>query len=65
MIIILTNYRPITCLHVMYKILSSIVTSRISPHIDANKIILNEHRGNGNNNYGTIDLLMINKNGDG
>ena len=49
----------------MYKILSSIVTSRISPHIDANKIIPNEHKGNGSNNYGTIDLLIINKYGDG
>ena len=37
-----SNYRPITCLPVMYKMLSNIVTSRMSRHINANKIILNE-----------------------
>ena len=57
----LSNYRPINCLPVMYKILSSIVTSRMSHHINANKIIPKEQKGNASNTYGTIDQLIMNK----
>ena len=56
-----SNYRPITCLPVMYKILPSIVTSRMSHHINANKIMPNEQKINASNAYGTIDQLIINK----
>ena len=56
-----SNYRLITCLLVMYKILSSIVTSQMSHHINANKIIPNEQKGNASNIYGTIDQLTINE----
>ena len=56
-----SNYRPITCLPIMYKILSSIVTFRMSHHINANKVIWNEQKGNASNTYGTIDQLIINK----
>ena len=45
----------------MYKILSSVVTSRMSHHINTSKIIPNEQKGNASNNYGTIDQLIINK----
>ena len=45
----------------MYKILWSIVTSRMPHHINANKIIPNEQKGNASNTYGTIDQLIINK----
>ena len=33
----------------------------MSRHINANKIILNEQKGNANNTYGTIDQLIISK----
>ena len=56
-----SNYTPMTCLPVMCKILSSIVTSRMSRHINANKILPNEQKGNASNTYGTIDHLIINK----
>ena len=56
-----SNYRPITCLPVMYNILSSIVTSRMPHHIDANKIILNEQKGKASNTYGSTDQHIINK----
>ena len=56
-----SNYRPITCLPVMYKILSSMVTSRMSHHFNPNKIIPNEQKGNASNTYGTIDQLTINE----
>ena len=45
----------------MYKMLSNIVTSRMSRHINANKVILNEQKGNANNTYGKIDQLIISK----
>ena len=45
----------------MCKILSSIVTSRTSHHINANKILPNEQKGNTINTYGTIDQLFIDK----
>ena len=41
--------------------MSSIVTSRISHHINAYKIIPNEQKGNASNTYGTINQLIINK----
>ena len=56
-----SNYWPTTCLPVVIKILSSIVTSWMSHHINANKIILNEKKGNRSNTYDTIDQLIINK----
>ena len=56
-----SNYRPVTCLPVMYKILSRIVTSGMSHHVNANKIIPNEQKGNASNIYGTIAQLIINK----
>ena len=33
----------------------------MSPHINANKIILNEQKGNASNTFDTIDQLIINK----
>ena len=56
-----SNYRPITCLPVMYKILTSILTSRMKHHIEANNIIPEEQKGCASNSYGTIDQLAINK----
>ena len=56
-----SNYRPITCLPIMYKILSSIITSRMTHHIDANNIIPAEQKGNASNTFGTIDQLIVNK----
>lgn len=56
-----SNYRPITCLPIIYKILTSIITSRMSHHIEAYNIIPPEQKGNASNTYGTIDQLIINK----
>ena len=58
----LSNYRPITCLSVMYKILSSIVTFQMFHHIDANKLIPNKRIiPNASNTYSKIIQLIINK----
>jgi len=56
-----SNYRPITCLPIVYKILTSIITSRMAHHIQANSIIPTEQKGNASNTFGTIDQLIINK----
>ena len=56
-----SNYRPITCFPIVYKILPSIVTSQISHYIDTNKIIPNERKGSAINIYGTIHQLITNK----
>jgi len=56
-----SNYRPITCLPIIYKILSSITTSRMKHHIDSNSLIPPEQKGCTSNTYGTIDQLSINK----
>ena len=56
-----SNYRPVTCLPIMYKIISSIVTSRLTHHITANNLIPTEQKGNASNTFGTIDQLIINK----
>ena len=45
----------------MYKIISSIVTSRLTHHITANNLIPAEQKGNAKNTFGTIDQLIINK----
>ena len=56
-----SNYRPITCLPIIYKIHTSVITSRITHHIETNNIIPPEQKGNSTNTFGTIDQLLINK----
>ena len=56
-----SNYRPITCLPIIYKILTSVITSRMNHHIQAFNIIPAEQKGNASNTFGTIDQLSINK----
>lgn len=56
-----SNYRPITCLPIIYKILSSIITCRLNDHISANNLIPKEQKGSASNTFGTIDQLIINK----
>ena len=56
-----SNYRPITCLPIIYKIQTSIITSRMNHHIATNNIIPQEQKGNSSNTFGTIDQLLVNK----
>ena len=54
------NYRPITCLPIVYKILSSILTSRMVEHLQTNNLIPEEQKGGIADCYGCIDQLIIN-----
>ena len=54
------NYRPITCLPVIYKITSSIITGRMKSHLEANKLIPEEQKGGISNCNGCVDQLLIN-----
>ena len=55
------NYRPITCLSTMYKILTSIVTERTCNFLDTNDILPSEQKGCKKGSYGCKDQLLINK----
>ena len=55
------NYRPITCLSTMYKLLTSILSDHIYQHLTENNLLPTEQRGCRKNSYGTKDQLLINK----
>lgn len=53
------NYRPITCLPTIYKLLTSILASKISAHIDAHNILATAQNGCRTGSRGTKELLLI------
>ena len=55
------NYRPITCLPTMYKILTSIITERTYTFLDQNNLLPAEQKGCRKGSYGCKDQLLINK----
>ena len=55
------NYRPITCLSTMYKILTSIVTEGTYNFLDTNNILPLEQKGCKKGTYGCKDQFLINK----
>jgi len=55
------NYRPITCLPTMYKILTRIITERTYIFLDTNKLLPPEQKGCKRGSYGCKDQLLINK----
>ena len=59
--IIPKNYKPITCLSTMYKILTSIVTERTYNFLDTNNILPSEQKDCKKGSYGCKDQLLINK----
>ena len=54
------NYRPITFLPTVYKILTSIVTERAYNFSDNNNILPTEQKGCKRGSYGCKDQLLIN-----
>ena len=55
------NYRPITCLSTMYKLITSISTERLYQFLDSNNILPEEQKGCKRGSYGCKDQLLINK----
>ena len=53
------NYRPITCLPVMYKILTTLMSERIYSHLQSNNILPEEQKGCRKKSRGCKDQLLI------
>ena len=55
------NYRPITCLSTMYKLLTSVLTDKIYSFLEGNNMFPLEQKGCKRGTYGCKDQLLINK----
>ncbi|KAI5727844.1 hypothetical protein M8J77_007609 [Diaphorina citri] len=53
------NYRPISCLSTMYKLLTSVIKSKIYAHVHQNNILAKEKNGVRPNANGTKELLIF------
>ena len=55
------NFRPITCLTTIYKLMTSILTERMYIFLSTNNILPNEQKGCKRNSYGCKDQLLIDR----
>ena len=53
------NYRPITCLPVIYKILTSLISERIYSYLQKNNILPEEQKGCRKKSRGCKDQLLV------
>lgn len=53
------NYRPITCLSTLYKIITSLITSKIYTHLEEKHIMSEEQKGCRKNSQGCKEQLVI------
>ena len=58
---IASNYRPITCLPLMWKLLTGVIADQIYGRIDQQKLLPEEQRGCRNRSRGTINFLYIDR----
>ena len=56
-----SNYRPITCLPIMYKVLTAMISDSIYKHLEDENVIPWEQKGCGRKSRGTKDQLIIDK----
>ena len=56
-----SNYRPITCLPLMWKLLTGVIADKINAHLDLEKLLLEEQKGFRKGSRGINDLLYINR----
>ena len=56
-----SNYRPITCLPVMWKLLTGVIAETIYQHLDDNEVLTWEQTGCTKGRRGTKDQLCIDK----
>ena len=58
---ITSNYRPITCFALMWKLLTGVIADQIYPHLDQEKLLPEEKKGCREGLRGTNDLLYIDR----
>ena len=56
-----SNYRPITCLPLMWKLLTGLIADHIYAHLDEEKLLPEEQKGCKKGSRGTNDLLYIDR----
>ena len=56
-----SNYRPITCLPLMWKLLKGAIADQIYAHLDQKKLLPEEQKGCRKGSSGTNDLLYIDR----
>ena len=56
-----TNFRPIICLPLMWKVLTGIVSESLYHHLESEKLLPEEQKGCRKQSRGTKDQLMIDK----
>ena len=54
-----SNYRPITCLPLMWKLLAGVIADQIYAHLDQEKLLPEKQKGCRKGSRGTNDLLYI------
>ena len=55
------NYRPITCLPVMYKIITAAISGKMYNHLQQHDLLPIEQKGCRKGSYGCKELLLLNK----
>ena len=56
-----TNYRPITCLPLLWKLFTSLISEEIYKHLETNHLLPEEQKGCRKRSRGTKDQLIIDK----
>ena len=56
-----SNYRTITCLSLMWKLLTGVIADQIYKHFDQEKLLPEEQKGCRKGSKGTNDLLYIDR----
>ena len=56
-----SNYRPITCFPLMWKLLTGVITDQMYAHLDQENLLLEEQKECRKGSRGTNDLLYIDR----
>ena len=59
--VVASNYRPIACLPLMWKLLTGIFADKMYDHLQANQLLPDEQKGCRRRSRGTKDQLLIDK----